>query len=89
MFPEAKYLRCTVHFNSSLKGETGGQDTQSDSLSGKQETRPKKAKAMVEELRSVKLKEVAKKLEEGIKETLTYYDFPSEHWTRAPYQQCH
>ena len=36
----------------------------------------------VEELRSMKLKEAAKKVEDGIEETLTYCDFPSEHWTR-------
>ncbi len=37
---------------------------------------------MVEELRAMKLKEAAKKVEDGIEETLTYCDFPSEHWTR-------
>ncbi len=31
---------------------------------------------------SMKLKEAAKKIEDGIEETLTYCDFPSEHWTR-------
>ena len=37
---------------------------------------------LVEQLRSMKLKEAAKKVEDGIEETLTYCDFPSEHWTR-------
>ena len=41
-----------------------------------------KAKAVVEELRAMKLKEAAKKVEGGIEETLTYCDFPSEHWSR-------
>ena len=41
-----------------------------------------KAWAVVEELRSMKLKEAAKKVEDGTEETLTYCDFPSEHWTR-------
>ena len=41
-----------------------------------------KAKAVVSELRAMKLKEAAKKVEDGIEETLTYCDFPSEHWTR-------
>ena len=36
----------------------------------------------MEQLRSMKLKESAKKVEDGIEETLTYCDFPSEHWTR-------
>ena len=39
-------------------------------------------KAVVEELRAMKLKEAAKKVGDGIEETLTYYDFPSEHWIR-------
>ena len=42
----------------------------------------KKAKAVVSELRAMKLKEAAKKVEDGIEETLTYCDFPGEHWTR-------
>ena len=41
-----------------------------------------KAKAVVAELKTMKLKEAAKKVEDGIEETLTYCDFPSEHWTR-------
>lgn len=41
-----------------------------------------KAKAVVAELRTIKLKEAAKKVEDGIEETLTYCDFPGEHWTR-------
>ncbi len=41
-----------------------------------------KAKAVVAELKSMKLPEAAKKVEAGIEETLTYCDFPSEHWTK-------
>ena len=41
-----------------------------------------KAKIVIAELKNMKLKETAKKVEEGIEETMTYYDFPSEHWTR-------
>ena len=33
----------------------------------------------VAELRAMKLKEAAKKVEDGIEETLTYCNFPSEH----------
>ena len=40
-----------------------------------------KAKSVAEELCVMKLKEAAKKVEDGIEETLTYCDFPSEHWT--------
>lgn len=38
-----------------------------------------KAKAVVEELREMKLKEAAKKIQDGVDERLTYADFPSEH----------
>ena len=41
-----------------------------------------KASAVVAELKAMKLKEAAKKEEDGIEETLTYCDFPSEHWAR-------
>ena len=41
-----------------------------------------KAKAVVAQLREMKLKEAAKKVEDGIEETLTCCGFPSEHWTR-------
>lgn len=37
---------------------------------------------MVEELRAMQLKEAAKKMEDSIEETLAYFDFPGEHWTR-------
>ena len=89
VFPEAKYQRCTVHFYRNVfsvtprsKVKAGGQDAQGDPRPGEQKSRPGKAKAVVEELRSMKLKEAAKKVEDGIEETLTYCDFPSEHWTR-------
>ena len=41
-----------------------------------------KAKAVVSQLREMKLKEAAKKVEDSVEETLTYCDFPYEHWTR-------
>jgi len=41
-----------------------------------------KAKAVAEELKVMKLKEAAKKVEDSIEETLAYYDFPSEHWLK-------
>ena len=41
-----------------------------------------KAAAIVAELQRMKLKEAAEKVSESIDETLTYYDFPSEHWMK-------
>ena len=37
---------------------------------------------VIAELSKMKLKEAAKNIEESVEETLTYCDFPSEHWTR-------
>lgn len=42
----------------------------------------KKFKLVVTQIREMKLKESAEKVEDGIAETLTYYGFPFEHWTR-------
>ncbi len=41
-----------------------------------------KAAAVIAELKSMKLPEAAKKVADGIEQTLTYCDFPSEHWTK-------
>jgi transposase-like protein len=41
-----------------------------------------KAKAVVQSLQEMKLDKAAKKVEDGVEETLTYGDFPFEHWTR-------
>lgn len=37
---------------------------------------------MAEKLREMKLSAAAKKVEDSIEETLTFMDFPSQHWTR-------
>ena len=41
-----------------------------------------KAILVAEKLRSMKLAKAAKKVEDGIEETLTYMDFPTQYWTR-------
>ena len=89
VFPEAKYQRCTVHFYRNVFSVTPRSKVKLVAKMLKaihaQESKKaarEKAKTVVEELRSMKLKEAAKKVEDGIEETLTYCDFPSEHWTR-------
>ena len=89
VFPEAKYQRCTVHLYRNVFSVTPRSKVKLVAKMLKaihaQESKKaarEKAKAVVEELRSMKLKEAAKKVEDGIEETLTYCDFPSEHWTR-------
>ena len=41
-----------------------------------------KARAVIQKLKEQKLSGAAKKIEDSIDETLTYYDFPSAHWRR-------
>ena len=89
VFLEAKYQRCTVHFYCNVFSVTPRSMVKlvAKMLKAIHAQESKKAarekdKAVVEELRSMRLKEAAKKVENGIEETLTYCDFPSEHWTR-------
>ena len=89
VIPEAKYQRCTVHFYRNVFSVTPRSKVKSVAQMLKaihaQESRKaarEKAKTVVEELRCMKLKEAARKVEAGIEETLTYCEFPSEHWTR-------
>ena len=91
VFLEAKYQRCTVHFYRNVFSVTPRSKVKLVAKMLKaihaQENKKaarNKAKAVVDELKAMKmkLKEAAKKVEDGIEETLTYCDFPSEHWTR-------
>ena len=89
VFPDAKYQRCTVHFYRNVfsvvpKSKVKIMVKMLKAIHAQESKKAsrEKAKAVVAELRAMKLKEAAKKVEDGIEETLTYYDFPSEHWTR-------
>ena len=42
----------------------------------------KALKTVIETLRKMKLKEATKKIEDGIEETLSYTNFPFEHWLK-------
>lgn len=89
VFPEAKYQRCTVHFCRNIMSVTPRNRLREVTRMLKaihaqenKEAARKKAKDVVEQLRSMKLKEAAKKVEDGIEETLTYMDFPTQHWMK-------
>ena len=88
MFPDAKYQRCTVHFYRNVfsvvpksKIKIVAKMLKVIHAQESQKASRDKSKAVAAELRAMKLKEAAKKVEDGIEETLTYCDFPSEHWT--------
>lgn len=89
VFPEAKYQRCTVHFYRNIFSVTPRKHMQEVTRMLKaihaqesKEAARKKACDIVEKLRSMRLNEAAKKVEDGIEETLTYMDFPSQHWLK-------
>ena len=89
VFPGAAYQRCTVHFYRNVfsvvprsKVKHVAKMLKAIHAQESKKAAREKARAVIAELREMKLKEAAKKVEEGIEETLTYCDFPSEHWTR-------
>ena len=89
VFPDAKYQRCTVHFSRNVfsvvprsKVKMVAKMFKAIHAQESKKASREKARAVVADLRAMKLKEAAKKVEDGIEETLTCCDFPSEHWTR-------
>ena len=88
-FPDAKYQRCTVHFYRNIFSVTPRKHMREVTRMLKaihaqesKEAARKKARDVIEKLRSMRLNEAAKKVEDGIEETLTYMDFPSQHWLK-------
>ena len=89
VFPDAKYQRCTVHFYRNIMSSVPRNRLREVMMMLKairaqesKEAARKKAKEVYEKLREMKLNATAKKLEDGIEETLTYMDFPSQHWLK-------
>ena len=89
VYPEAKYQRCIVHFYRNVFSVVPKSKRKEISLALKaihsQETRKdaqEKALAVTKKLQEMKLKEAANKVINGIPETLTYYDFPVEHYQK-------
>ena len=87
--PEAKYQRCIVHFYRNVfsvvpRGKVREVAMMLKAIHAQEdkESARQKAKQVVEKLREIKLGSAAKKVEESIEETLTFMDFPSQHWTR-------
>ena len=87
VFPDAGYQRCVVHFYRNVfsvvpksKVKIVAKMLKAIHAQESKNASREKAKTIVAELKAVKLKEAAKKVEDGIEETLTYCDFPSEHW---------
>ncbi len=89
VFPEAKYQRCVVHFYRNVfsvvpksKAKNVAKMLKATHAQESKKASREKTAAVVAELKAMKLSEAAKKIETGIEETLTYCDFPTEHWTK-------
>ena len=89
VFPEAKYQRCTVHFYRNVfsvvprsKIKIVAKMLKAIHAQESKVAAREKAKQVAQALREMKLKEAATKIEDSIEETLTYTNFPFEHWTR-------
>ena len=89
VFPNARYQRCTVHMYRNIFSVVPRKTVKEVSKMLKaihaQEDKTaaqEKAKSVISRLREMKLNKAADKLENGLEETLTYMDFPSDHWLR-------
>jgi len=89
VMPSAKYQRCLVHFYRNVFSATprrhmvlAAKMLKAIHASENKAAARAKAQLVSSELRAMGLKEAADKLDNGIEETLTYMDFPSQHWLR-------
>ena len=88
-YPKAKWQRCIVHFYRNVfsvvprgRVKQVAMMLKAIHASEDREAANEKAQSVIKKLKKQKLPQAAKKLEDSIHETLTYYDFPSEHWRR-------
>lgn len=88
-YPEAKWQRCMVHFFRNVwsavpKGTIKEVAAMLKAIHAQENKKEalKKGNYVIEELKKMKLKNASEVLENGLQETLTYMDFPVEHWRR-------
>ena len=88
-FPEAKWQRCIVHwyrnaFSKCPRKHVRDVTAMLKAIHAQEDKKAaqEKAKSVMEKLRTKKLDGIAKFIEESLEETLSYMDFPSEHWRK-------
>ena len=88
-FPESHWQRCTVHFYRNVfsvvpRGKMRDVSDMLKAIHAQEdlEAALEKAKAVSDKLKTLRLTAAAKKVDESIEETLTYYHFPKQHWRR-------
>jgi putative transposase len=86
-YPEAKWQRCIFHFYRNVFSVVPRQKIKEVSMmlkaihaSEDMDAALEKAESVVKKLRKMKLTKAATKIEDSIKQTLSYYHFPSSHW---------
>ena len=88
-YPKVKWQRCIVHFYRNVfsvvpRGRVKQVAMMLKAIHASEDLKAanEKAQSVIKKLKKQKLPQAAKKLEDSIHETLTYYDLPSEHWRR-------
>jgi transposase-like protein len=88
-YPESKWQRCIVHFYRNIFSVVPARRMpevaamlKAIHASEDKSAAIEKAEAVFAKLEAMKLKEAAKKIQDSIMETLSYYDFPREHRIR-------
>ena len=86
-YPEAQWQRCVVHFYRNVftavpKGRVKEVAAMLKAIHAQEDRQAAEEKitAVTKKLKGMKLSNAAKIVEDGAKETLSYYDFPSQHW---------
>jgi len=86
-YPTAKWQRCVVHFYRNVftavpKGRVKEVAAMLKAIHAQEDRQAAEEKitSVVKKLKGMKLANAAKIVEEGAKETLSYYAFPSQHW---------
>lgn len=86
-YPEAKWQRCVVHFYRNVftvvpKSRVKEVAAMLKAIHSQEDRQAaeEKAAAVVKKLKGMKLGQAAKLVEQSASETLSYYDFPSQHW---------
>lgn len=88
-YPEATWQRCVVHFYRNVftvvpKGRVKEVAAMLKAIHAQEDREEalRKATIVAEKLEKMKLGRAASIIREGIEETLSYYQFPREHWRR-------
>jgi putative transposase len=88
-FPAAKWQRCIVHFYRNVftlvpKGKVKSVARMLKAIHASEDKQAalEKAETVIKKLKAQKLNKAAQIVQDGINDTIAYYDFPDAHWRR-------